>query len=139
MKPLFLMEVRESPALCPSGRGARDIPNPFTRRLNSDTTNPEQNETMQLITGNTYPVRQEIKALGGKWNPPRQGWEVPDDNAEQARALVAGSPSSPPRTGRGRASSRGRGSYVTRFSSGATLYTNRGGRCEDAPCCGCCS
>ena len=28
---------------------------------------------------------------------------------------------------------------VTRFNSGAVVYQNRGGRCEDAPCCGCCS
>jgi hypothetical protein len=27
----------------------------------------------------------------------------------------------------------------TRFSSGAEVYQNRRGRCEDAPCCGCCS
>jgi hypothetical protein len=27
---------------------------------------------------------------------------------------------------------------VYRFSSGATMTRNRLGRCEDAPCCGCC-
>lgn len=27
----------------------------------------------------------------------------------------------------------------TRFSSGAVMFTNSNGRCEDAPCCGCCS
>jgi hypothetical protein len=32
-----------------------------------------------------------------------------------------------------------RGSSYTRFSSGAEVYTNYNGRCEDAPCCGCCS
>lgn len=32
-----------------------------------------------------------------------------------------------------------RGVSVTRFSSGAVMYQNRRGRCEDAPCCGCCS
>jgi hypothetical protein len=31
------------------------------------------------------------------------------------------------------------GSYYTRFSSGAEVFTNKNGRCEDAPCCGCCS
>lgn len=25
------------------------------------------------------------------------------------------------------------------FSSGAEMYQNKRGRCEDAPCCGCCS
>jgi hypothetical protein len=28
---------------------------------------------------------------------------------------------------------------ATTFSSGETVYVNSGGRCEDAPCCGCCS
>ncbi len=31
------------------------------------------------------------------------------------------------------------GSSYTRFSSGAEVFTNKRGRCEDAPCCGCCS
>ncbi len=30
-------------------------------------------------------------------------------------------------------------SNYTRFNSGAEIYTNKRGRCEDAPCCGCCS
>ena len=31
------------------------------------------------------------------------------------------------------------GVVETRFSSGEVVYQNRRGRCEDAPCCGCCS
>jgi hypothetical protein len=31
------------------------------------------------------------------------------------------------------------GVSVVRFSSGAVVYRNARGRCEDAPCCGCCS
>lgn len=34
--------------------------------------------------------------------------------------------------------SRYRSNYV-RFSSGAEIIRNKGGRCIDAPCCGCCS
>jgi hypothetical protein len=30
-------------------------------------------------------------------------------------------------------------SHYTRFASGAEVFTNKRGRCEDAPCCGCCS
>ena len=91
---------------------------------------------MQLITGNTYPVKDQIKALGGKWNGTRKGWEVPDDVADAARALLDGAPGR--RSSYPRRSSR-YGSSYTRFSSGAEVYTNRAGRCEDAPCCGCCS
>lgn len=31
------------------------------------------------------------------------------------------------------------GLSVTRFASGAVMTQNSRGRCEDAPCCGCCS
>lgn len=30
-------------------------------------------------------------------------------------------------------------STYARFSSGAEVFMNRNGRCEDAPCCGCCT
>jgi len=51
----------------------------------------------QLITGNTYPVRDQIMALGGRWNPTVKGWSVPDAAADKARALVAGAPVEPRR------------------------------------------
>jgi hypothetical protein len=89
--------------------------------------------TMTTITGNTYPVKEQIKALGGRWNKAAQGWDVPSARADDARALVAGAG---PSTYRPR---QRYGSRYTRFSSGAEVYTNRNGRCEDAPCCGCCS
>ncbi len=44
----------------------------------------------------------------------------------------------PAKPARGRGRGRGGSSY-SRLSSGAEIYTNRGGRCEDAPCCGCCT
>jgi hypothetical protein len=34
---------------------------------------------------------------------------------------------------------RGARSHYTRFAGGAEVFTNARGRCEDAPCCGCCS
>lgn len=91
---------------------------------------------MTTITGNTYPVKEQIKALGGRWNRDAQGWDVPDNRADEARALVAnaGPSTYTPRRGRNHY-----GSTYTRFSSGAEVYTNKRGRCEDAPCCGCCS
>lgn len=41
-----------------------------------------------LITGNTYPVKESLKLLGGRWNPSKKGWEIPEDNADKARHLV---------------------------------------------------
>lgn len=45
---------------------------------------------MTLITGNTYPVKDQLKALGGRWDSVAKGWKVPDDKAEEARKLVGG-------------------------------------------------
>ena len=46
--------------------------------------------TTILITGNTYPVRDQIRALGGTWDAAAKGWRVPADKADEARKLVAG-------------------------------------------------
>ena len=87
---------------------------------------------MITITGNTYPVKDAIKALGGKWNKTAKGWDVPDEVADEARALVSGAST------RSHRHSYDKSTFY-RMSSGAEIYRNRSGRCEDAPCCGCCS
>jgi hypothetical protein len=100
---------------------------------------------MITITGNTYPVKEKLKELGGRWNSKAQGWDVPDDKADAARSIVAAAPPSnhTPRTGGRRWGRRygGTNPYAgyTRFSGGGESYRNLKGRCEDAPCCGCCS
>jgi len=88
------------------------------------------------ITGNTYPVKEQLKALGATWNKAQGAWMMPAEHAEQARQIVAGAGPVQRRPYRGR--SRYQSNY-TRFSSGAEHYQNKRGRCEDAPCCGCCS
>lgn len=47
---------------------------------------------MVKITGNTYPVKEKIKALGGKWDVDCKAWLVPDDKAEEAKRLVSCAP-----------------------------------------------
>ena len=93
-----------------------------------------------LITGHTYPVRQQMRDLGGVWNKAAQGWDIPAARADEARALVAGA-GAPSRRGRfaARPPRRAYGSSYTRFAGGGDVFTNRSGRCIDAPCCGCCS
>jgi hypothetical protein len=44
----------------------------------------------EAIVGNTYPVKDQLRALGGRWNPDRKAWMVPADKAEEAKALVKG-------------------------------------------------
>lgn len=90
---------------------------------------------MTTITGNTYPVKEQLKALGGRWNADAKGWDVADDKAEEARAIVGSAPVQPYRS---RSQSRYRSNYA-RFAGGGEWYQNKKGRCEDAPCCGCCS
>ena len=55
---------------------------------------------MTTISGNTYPVRQQLAALGGKWDPTAKSWTVPDEKADQARAIVASAGPKPSNTNR---------------------------------------
>jgi hypothetical protein len=48
----------------------------------------------QQIAGNTYPVKEQLKAMGGRWNPDARFWTVPDERADEARKLVASAPAS---------------------------------------------
>lgn len=43
---------------------------------------------MTPIRGKTYPVRRELRALGGQWDEKKQAWYVPDDRADEARGLL---------------------------------------------------
>lgn len=51
---------------------------------------------MVTITGNTYPVKEQLKALGGRWNSEKKGWDVPEDKANEAYKLVESGRTSPP-------------------------------------------
>ena len=84
-------------------------------------------ERLVLIIGKTYPVRAALKALGGTWDAGAKGWRVPEAQVDAARDLVAHGASRRPRCG------------PTYRLSGAEVFTNRNGRCENAPGCGCCS
>lgn len=41
-----------------------------------------------LIRGDTFRVKEELKAIGGVWEPSEKAWRVPADKADKARALV---------------------------------------------------
>lgn len=55
------------------------------------------NSTTVLVTGNTFPVKEQIKALGGRWDAANKGWRVPADKADRAKAIVASGPQPTPR------------------------------------------
>ena len=44
---------------------------------------------MTKLSGNTYPVKDQLRALGGKWDPTSKAWLVPDDKIDEARSMVA--------------------------------------------------
>ena len=50
---------------------------------------------MTAIQGRTYPVKDRLREMGGRWDPEQKVWFVPDEKAEEARALVASAPASP--------------------------------------------
>ncbi len=43
---------------------------------------------MTQISGKTYPVRKELRAIGGVWDKDRNVWIVPDERAAEARELL---------------------------------------------------
>lgn len=43
---------------------------------------------MIAISGNTYPVKDQLKALGGRWDAASKCWQVPEEQAAVARVLV---------------------------------------------------
>jgi len=84
-----------------------------------------------LITGNTYPHRNALRNMGGRWNAQAKGWEVPEDRATEAQALVG--------TFGKNAKRHAYQAHLSYGSDGKEYYRNKRGRCEDAPCCGCCN
>lgn len=46
--------------------------------------------TLVAITGHTYYVRKDLKALGARWDPERKAWMIPSSLADKARRIVQG-------------------------------------------------
>jgi len=43
----------------------------------------------KLVIGNTYPIKDEIRALGGRWDKVRRGWLVPDNQYDKVIGLLS--------------------------------------------------
>lgn len=54
--------------------------------------NGNSSDERVAITGNTYPVKDRLKALGARWNPELRAWMVPRDRADEAQAIVDSAP-----------------------------------------------
>lgn len=49
---------------------------------------PDPFANMRPLTGNTFPVKDELKKLGAKWDPARKLWMVPNQHYDEAVKLV---------------------------------------------------
>jgi hypothetical protein len=49
-----------------------------------------QTQNLVAITGNTYPVKEQLKALGARWNGDQKAWMVTPEKADEAQRIVAG-------------------------------------------------
>ena len=47
---------------------------------------------MTRVKGNTYPVKDQLKALGGRWDAGQKAWMIPDQRAAEAQAVVSSAP-----------------------------------------------
>ncbi len=77
------------------------------------------------ITGNTYPVKEQLKALGARWNGDAKAWMVAPDVAEQAKAIVAG------------AGAKKAYSGASRYGSYATIGQRQNARMRNTGWTGC--
>jgi hypothetical protein len=46
------------------------------------------------ITGNTYPVKDALKAIGARWDADERSWTIASSKIDQARKIVADAPKS---------------------------------------------
>lgn len=53
------------------------------------------------ITGNTYPVKDALKAIGAKWDANLKAWKISHDKVAEANSIVAGAGKASPRASRG--------------------------------------
>ncbi len=58
--------------------------------MNSDEDRPDPPRV--ALTGDTYPVRTQLKALGAIWDSAGRVWRIAPEKAAQAQALVENHP-----------------------------------------------
>lgn len=93
-----------------------------------------KNETLNLVavTGNTYPVKEQLKVLGARWNADAKAWMVTPENADKAKSIVAGAGPAKPFSG-ARSVSSFRPSRCRSCGCAASRYNPiyRSGDCKD--------
>jgi len=68
-----------------SARNAdRTGPNPEPQKKKNMATS----QNLIAITGNTYPVKDQLRAMGASWNAADKAWMISADKADKAREIV---------------------------------------------------
>lgn len=86
---------------------------------------------MTIVYGNTFPIRNELKKIGFKWNPKFKTWDKGYILGTDQREILE-------------SFSGIEVKYYDDKNGGSNTiidtrsHKQRYGRCEDAPCCGCC-
>lgn len=104
--------------------------------------NAEKNGVELKFPGRpTSDVLDTLKSNGWRWSRFSKLWYNRDTETNRAFASeIAGQTvAEAPRAPRGQWSGSRYGSNYTRSADGTEHFQNKNGRCEDAPCCGCCS
>lgn len=52
--------------------------------------NTTTKQAAEAISGNTYPVKDQLKAMGARWNADAKCWMISADKADEARRIVEG-------------------------------------------------
>lgn len=105
--------------------------------MTADHYTPTTGEAFVRVEGNTYPVKDRLRAMGGRWNGDAKVWEVPASQAERARGAVAAAGPKKPYSGPRRSSGFSRGDGGPRGSRSCYMCGSyycegaRGGLCED--------
>ena len=69
-------------------QATRDI-----KKISKQTTNRKQainffQDTLYLVIGNTYSIKDELKAQGAKWNVYLHGWVLPEPNTKYKTVTI---------------------------------------------------
>ena len=92
-------------------------------------------ENVVAITGNTYPVKEALTAIGARWDDYLKAWMISPDKADRAREIVAGA--GPKAAFAGRSSYAGRETKRCWECGGSFTYSDakrNGGDWSDSYC-----
>ena len=95
---------------------------------------------MKPVTGNTFPIKDQLKKLGGRWDAESKCWMVPEDKIREAQRLADSVPAPERMEGKKAAGTKkcaGCGKYYTEEEVGRN-FGEWEDPCQSEKCyCGC--